>query len=103
MAALETQAIWDRIDRLQRDHAELRVDHTEVRVGIDSLTEIVKARALTADKQHAELLASIVTLTAAESERSGMAKFGRGAAMVIGSIAALVGIVAAALAWRPHG
>ena len=100
MSAAEQEVIWERLEK----HADLisgmRADHAQLSTDVKNLTGLVRARAEKAEIQHKEIIASINALTAAENERAGMAKLGRGVAMVIGGLAAVVGIVAAAFHWR---
>ena len=97
MSAAEQDAIWERLEK----HGDLingmRVDHAQLSADVKNLTSLVRARANKAEEQHKEIIARITALTAADNERGGMAKLGRGVAMVVGAIAAAAGIVLAAI------
>lgn len=97
MSAAEQEAIWERLEKHADTINAMRIDHAQLSTDVKNLTGLVRARAEKAELQHKEIIASINALTAAENERGGMAKLGRGVAMVLAAIAAAVGIVLAAI------
>ena len=100
MSAAEQEAIWERLEKHGDMINGMRVDHAQLSADVRNLTGLVRARAEKAEAQHKELISSINALTAAENERGGMAKLGRGVAMVIGAIAAAAGVIVAAMHWK---
>ena len=100
MSAAEQDAIWERLEKHADTINAIRIDHAQLSADVRNLTSLVRARANKAEEQHKEIIASISALTAAENERGGMAKLGRGVAAAIAALAAAVGIVAAAMHWK---
>jgi len=100
MSAAEQEAIWERLEKHADTINAIRIDHAQLSADVRNLTSLVRARANKAEEQHKEIIASISALTAAENERGGMAKLGRGVAAAIAALAAAVGIVAAAMHWK---
>jgi len=101
MAAAELQVVWERIDTMRGEHEALHRDVIALDAGVKALSTKVDDNRLVRDAQHAEILAAIKSLQEAESERSGMAKLGRGVATVIGAAAALAGLAFAFLGGHP--
>lgn len=100
MSAAEQEAIWERLEKHGDLIAGMRADHAEMSAEVRNLTGLVRERAEKAETQHKEIIASINALTAAENERGGMAKLGRGVAMVVAAIGTAVAIAMAAIHWR---
>jgi len=101
MSAAEQEAIWERLEKHSDLINQSRADHAQLSTDVRNLTAIVRARAEKAEAQHKEIIGSIKELTAAESERAGMAKLGRGVAVAIAAIAGLVALVASFVSGRP--
>jgi hypothetical protein len=107
MSTVESEAIWKKFDRHAEEIANLRVSHESLAGRVDAhmatteaIAETVKMRAIKADAQHNEIMTAIHELRTDKSERDGMAKLGRGVAIFIGAVAAIGGIILAALSHR---
>jgi predicted nucleic acid-binding Zn-ribbon protein len=101
MSTAEQEAIWDRLEKHGDLISGMRADHVQLSTDVKNLTSLVRARAQKAEEQHKEIISSIKELTTAENERAGMAKLGRGVAVVVGSLAAAVGIAMTFFSGRP--
>lgn len=107
MSAAESEAVWQRLEKHAQEIADIRVSHEGLAGRVDThmatteaIADTVKQRALRADEQHKEIMASLTALKAAEDERAGMAKLGRGVAVFIGAIVSLGGILLAMMSHR---
>lgn len=107
MAAVESEAIWNRLEKHGQDISDIRVSHEALAGRVDThmaTTEAIAAtvtqRAAKAEEQHKEIMAAIHELKTDKSERDGMAKLGRGVAIFIGTIVSLGGILMALLSHR---
>lgn len=107
MAAVESEAIWNRLEKHGQDITDIRVSHEALAGRVDThmaTTEAIAAtvtqRAVKAEEQHKEIMAAIHELKTDKSERDGMAKLGRGVAIFIGTVVSLGGILMALLSHR---